>query len=632
VGCRALTNPVTGEQRDPINVCSEQYPWLTGNYDHQSAKSQSFNLKGEWSAGIISGSFNVGRTWSKGGPTIEFSMAAKPRRFKNGEWQNGNRLAAWSMAGKPSITVSPNVLKNELSGIGQIDLGSTGSGYSTTKMAQNYGQLDFTMTPDWAWVDSLQFGVKYSDTHGSQRSIEDHWFCKDSEERYQQCDPNAGVLMPGFLLASSLKSHTRAFDANIFPAVNFPAYYAYLNDTYGPATSLDEPQNFGGIREQDEAAYLQLNYDAGPLRGNIGVRWVRILQGANIGTTIETLKQEYYHNAAGDILFCPSSGVNQVGGTCVPGDFQYRPSDEWDIKTVATQHNYRSYTKILPSFNLVYSLPHNIQLRAAWSEAMAPPNYGDLLRTGSITHVTPAYYHDRKQFGARLPGFYGSGGNPALKEFTARQYDLAAAWYPTKGALLSVDYFHKNVKNFVVPVTIAEQEINVGGQTQTVREFGTVGNGGQGTSKGLEFSGQYTFPFGFGMLANYTINNTSSTNVTVGNEVVGTSKLVGSAKYAGNLSLFYQKGPWLVRASSNWTGPVVEGLVTGLTAYEEPYNQIDLNAHYKFNNQLMVTGSILNLTRSRQRSRIGGDSLTRLDQLLYAGRQYYLGLTYSFGG
>ncbi|HEX7339655.1 MAG TPA: TonB-dependent receptor [Rhodanobacteraceae bacterium] len=633
-GCAALVNPVTGAPVSPSNVCSQQYPWTQGNYDLQSAKSQSVNIKGEWSAGMLDASFNVGRSWSNGGPSVSFHAAVKPRVFKNGQWVNGNELTQWNLAGKPSITVSPDVLKNLLSGVGQFDLGSTGAGTGTTKMAQNYGQLDFTLSPDVDWIDSLQFGVKYTDTHGSQTSIEQRWLCPGTDEQFQQCDPDAGDLLSQFIIPHSLKTNTKAYDTNVFTAINFPVYYAYLNQKYGGLKENDEPQNFGGIREQDESAYFQLNYNYGRLRGNVGIRWMRVLQDTNIGTQVETLNQEYYQTVPGPTgtpLFCPNSGINKVGGPCAPGDFQYKPSSEWDVKSVALAHNYRAYTKALPSVNIVYSLPHNIQLRGAWAEAMAPPGYGDLLQTGSITHVTEAYYHDRSQFGSALPGWYGSGGNPGLKEFTAKQYDLAAAWYPVAGSVISVDYFHKNVQNFVVPVTLANQTINVGGQNITMTTFGTIGNGQSGTSKGFEFSGQYTSPTGFGVLANYTTNQTSSTNVTVDNQVVGTSKLVGSAKYAGNLSLFYQKHKLLVRVSENWTGPVIDGLVTGMTEYQQPYKQIDLNAHYSISKHFQITGSILNLTRQMQRSKIGDDTVLRLSELEYSGRQYYLGLTYNFG-
>lgn len=629
-GCAALTNPVTGEERGASNVCSEQYPWLTGRYTKSKATSQSVNIKGEWSGDILSGSFDIGHTWAYGGPSIDFRTSFKPRRFINGQWQNGNKIAQWNLAGKPSITVSPNVLENLRAGIGQVDLGSTDSGYTNTKSQQNYFQADFSAYVGSDWLDTLQFGVKYRDTHASQRSGENKWYCPGTTVRYQDCSPTAGDLDPSFIQANSLETNTQAYVTNTFPAINYPAYYNYLNQTYGPAQRVNQPENFAGLSEKIAAAYIQANYQVGNARGNLGVRVVRTRQNVTVNSEVTTLKQEYYHDANGNPLNCPSSGVNIAGGTCNPGDFQYRPEDEWNIHTFELSHSSKTYTNILPSFNFAYTLPHDVVLRFAASKAMARPNYSDLLVQGNLTHVTQAYYDDRKQFGARLPGWYGSGGNKDLKEFDATQFDLGAAWYFHPGSVLGVGLFHKKVKNFVVPVTVT-QDVDVGGQTVTVKDFSTIGNGRSGTSKGVEFYLQHTFDIGFGVIANYTLNKTSTTDVLVNGEVVGQSNLVGSAKNAANLSLFYQNDKWLVRATSNWTGTVTQGLVSGLTLYDEPYNQINLNGSYKFNKNLSVTASVLNLTRSRQRSHLGDDTLLRLNSLAYSGRQYYLGLIYTFG-
>jgi outer membrane receptor protein involved in Fe transport len=75
----------------------------------------------------------------------------------------------------------------------------------------------------------------------------------------------------------------------------------------------------------------------------------------------------------------------------------------------------------------------------------------------------------------------------------------------------------------------------------------------------------------------------------------------------------------------------MQGLAAGLPIYTEPYNQVDLNGDYEFNKHLMVTASVINVTKSLPRQYLGGDTTARLYQLEYAGRQYYVGLTYKFG-
>lgn len=630
-GCNATTNPSTGAQRQAVDVCSTEIPWLNGNYSVEKATSQTLNLEGEWDgSGNLSATFNVGRTWATGGPSVELGMAAKPRNFVNGQWVDGSTGAAWTLNGKPTITVSPNVLQNMLAGEGQVDLGSTGSNMVNTSTSQNFAQADFTWAFDDSWMQSLQFGVKYRDNHAEQVNNEMRWYCKGTTLQFQTCDPNAGQLPAGFLLSNALDGSNRAFNDNLFPAINFPAYYDYLNSTYD-RVRYNHPEDKSSIQEKIAAAYVQANFATDSLRGNVGLRFVTTQQDLTVADEITTNNAVYYHDGAGNILICPASGVNAAGGPCAPGDFQYLPREQSVIQTFSNATTKKRYNKLLPSFNIAWTLPHNFVIRAAGSQAMARANYTDLAQLGSLTNNTQDYYNDRKQFGAPPPGWYGSGANADLKPFTATQFDLAGEWYYAPESVIGLDLFDKKVKNFVVPVTVNNITVDVGGTQQNFLQYSTNANGRSGTSKGVELYTQHTFDMGFGYIANYTLNKTSETPVSLGDTQVGKSELIGSAKYAANVSLFYQKNGLLLRASENWTGRTMQGLSSGLPVYTRPYHQIDLNGDYEFNKHFMVTASIINLTKSLERSYLGGDTAARLNQLEYAGRQYYLGVTYKFG-
>ncbi|HKT27622.1 TonB-dependent receptor [Dyella sp.] len=630
-GCNSQTNPVTGAQRQAVDVCSTEIPWLNGNYSVERATSQTANLEGEWDGGgNLSGTFNVGRTWATGGPSIELGMAAKPRNFVNGQWVDGSNGAAWTLNGKPTISATPNVLQNMLAGEGQVDLGSTGSNMVNTSTSQNFAQADFTWAFDDSWMQSLQFGVKYRDNRAEQQSNELRWYCKGTELQFQTCDPNAGQLPAGFLLPYMLNGHTGAYNDSVFPAINFPAYYNYLNATYDRVV-YNKPQDTSTIREKISAAYVQANFDTGTLRGNVGLRFVSTGQDLTVADDITTNNAVYYHDANGNILICPASGKNIGGGPCAPGDFQYLPREQSVIETFSNATTRKHYNKLLPSFNIAWMLPNNFVIRAAGSQAMSRANYTDLAELGSLTNNTQAYYNDRKQFGAPLPGWYGSGANPDLKPFTATQFDVAGEWYYAPESVVGVDLFEKKVKNFVVPVTVDNININVGGTQETFMQYSTNANGRSGTSKGVEIYTQHTFKSGFGYIANYTLNKTNETPVSLGNTEVGKSELIGSAKFAANVSLFYEKNGLLLRVTNNWTGRTMQGLSSGLPIYTAPYRQLDLNGDYEFTKHFMVTASIINLNHATARQYLGGDTTARLYQLEYAGRQYYLGVTYKFG-
>lgn len=630
-GCNATVNPSTGATRQAVDVCSTEIPWLNGNYSVEKATSQTANIEGEWdNGGNLSGSFNVGRTWASGGPSIELGMAAKPRNFVNGQWVDGSNGAAWTIGGTPTITAAPNVLQNMLAGAGQVDLGSTGSNMVNTNTSQNFAQADFTWAFDDSWMQSLQFGVKYRKNHAEQQSNEVRWYCKGTTLQFQTCDPTAGQLPAGFLLPDMLDGSNKAYNDSIFPAINFPAYYNYLNSTYD-RTIYNRPQDKSSIDEKISAAYVQANFDTGSLRGNVGLRFVSTQQDITVANQITTNNAVYYHDTAGNILICPASGVNAGGGPCAPGDFQYLPREQSVVESFSNDSSSKRYNKLLPSFNVAWTFADDFVLRAAGSQAMARANYTDLAQLGSLTNDTQDYYNDRKQFGAPPPGWYGSGANPDLKPFTATQFDLAGEWYYAPESVVGLDLFQKKVKNFVVPVTVNGISINVDGTDQTFQQYSTNANGRSGTSKGVELYTQHTFHSGFGYIANYTLNKTNETPVSLGDTQVGKSELIGSAKYAANVSLFYEKNGLLLRASDNLIGRTMQGLAAGLPVYTRPYHQIDLNGDYEFNKHLMVTASIINLTRSMPRSYLGDDTAARLNQLEYAGRQYYLGVTYKFG-
>ncbi|WP_036114262.1 MULTISPECIES: TonB-dependent receptor [Luteibacter] len=630
-GCNATVNPSTGAVRQAVDVCSTEIPWVTGNYSVEKATSQTLNLEGEWdNGGALSGTFNVGRTWAKGGPSVELGMAAKPRNFVNGAWVDGSNGAAWTLDGKPTLTAAPGVLQAMQNGAGQVDLGSTGSNMVNTTTSQNFAQADFTWAFDDSWMQSLQFGVKYRDNKAEQQSNEVRWYCKGTESQFQTCDPNAGQLPAGFLQANSLDGSSEVYNDNTFPAINFPAYYNYLNSTYDRVL-YNHPENKSSIQEKIAAAYVQANFDTGTIRGNVGLRFVSTKQDLTVADQITTNNAVYYHDPAGNILICPASGVNAGGGACAAGDFQYLPREVAVIQNYTNATTSKRYNKLLPSFNIAWNVTDDFLVRAAGSQALARANYTDLAQLGSLTNNTQEYYNDRKQFGAPLPGWYGSGANADLKPFTATQFDLAGEWYYAEHSVLGLDLFQKKVKNFVVPVTVNNLTVNVGGTEENFLQYSTNANGRSGTSKGIELYTQHTWESGFGYIGNYTLNKTNETAVTLGDTAVGKAELIGSAKYAANVSVFYEKNGLLLRASDNWTGRTMQGLASGLPIYSQPYHQIDLNGDYEFNKHVMVTASVINLNKATPHQYLGGDTRARLVSLEYAGRQYYVGVTYKFG-
>lgn len=622
--------------------CTIPTPQLTGTYSKEKALSQTADLTIDWDISPLwKASFTGGRTWSEGGPSMNFGMSAKPRRQVDGVWQSGNSYTAWDLTGTPSVTFSPNLQDQLMAGIAEIDTGSTGSSWMQTSVKQNYFQADVTKLFESGWLDSIQFGAKYRDGEVHRNTGNTYWVCNGKDpadydnNRYQAgCDSTAGVAQPGFFLSNPISNIAGGFNANVFPGINYPAYINYLNDKYGGSYSRKEDDFVYNVNEKIYSGYFQANFRTERLRGNVGVRVVRTQQFAESSDSVERFNDYFQDNAAGAPMGCndPAAGpliASNTGYVCQSG-FVRLPDGLAREKTYAFASLDRTYTDFLPSFNIAWDITDNLVLRGAASKVIARPGYTSIAAPGSLSYVSEEYSNDRRVAGGTdTPGWYGHGSNKNLEPFKANQYDIGLEWYFKPGAVAGAALFRKDVGNFTVPV-VRDQQMTVGGQTVTVQKYETEANARDGVSQGVELYGQYTFDMGFGVQANYTYNDTNLASIVLDGEEIGASPLVGSAKNQANLTFFYENEKFLARASYNRRGEVVGGLNNGLTQYSEPYDQLDLNVAYNFTEALTFTASVLNATKSEQRIYLGGDSKARLISNTYTGRQLYFGVNYKF--
>ncbi len=622
--------------------CTIPTPQLTGTYSKEKALSQTADLTVDWDISPLwKASFTGGRTWSEGGPSMNFSMSAKPRRQVDGVWQSGNTYSAWDLTGTPSATFSPNLQDQLMAGIAEIDTGSTGSSWMQTSVKQNYFQADVTKMFESGWLDSIQFGAKYRDGEVHRNTGNTYWVCQGKDpadydnNRYQAgCDSTAGQAQPGFFLSSPISNIAGGFNANVFPGINYPAYIDFLNQKYGGSYSRKEEDFVYNVNEKIYSGYFQANFRTERLRGNVGVRVVRTQQFAESSDSVEKFNDYFQDNAAGAPMGCndPAAGpliASNTGYVCQSG-FVRLPDGLAREKTYEFASLERTYTDFLPSFNIAWDITDNLVLRGAASKVIARPGYTSIAAPGSLSYVSEEYSNDRRVAGGTdTPGWYGHGSNKNLEPFEATQFDIGLEWYFKPGAVAGAALFRKNVDNFTVPV-VRDQQMTVGGQTVTVQKYETEANGRDGVSQGVELYGQYTFDMGFGVQANYTYNDTNLASIVLDGQNIGSSPLVGSAKNQANVTIFYENQKFLARASYNRRGEVVGGLVNGLTQYSEPYDQLDLNAAYNLTDALTLTASVLNATKSEQRIYLGSDSKARLISNTYTGRQLYVGVNWKF--
>ncbi len=621
--------------------CTMPTPQITGSYNIEKARSQAFDLEAEWRGESVDVVAKAGRTWASGGPSLQFAVPIKPRRQNaDGSWSLGNYASAWDLTGTPTMTFSPELMQNLSNGILQVDLGSTGSSWTRNTTEQKFAQIDTTWHTDMNFLDSIQFGVKARDGGIHRNTGNSYWVCpgtdpSDYENRFWngRCNDLASQFSPDLL--KSVGNLTGGFNASAFPAINFPAYVNYLNQTYGAMQSRNEDNFVYNVDEKIYSTYLQANFHTDRLRGNVGVRVASTRQHADSTDKITSYNDYFFDGPDGSPLPC-QQGAAAPGGA--PADTYCGTEGFWRLSdSVQRQESFavsaldRTYTDVLPSLNLAYDLTENLVLRAAASKVIARPSYDSIAAPGSLEYYSEEYVNDRRLTGgAGELGWYGSGSNKNLQPYKADQYDLGVEWYFRPGSVLGLALFRKDVSNFTVPV-IADVDMVVNGETVTVQNYSTEAGGRDAVSQGVEVYAQHTLDFGLGFQFNYTYNDTNEAAITLedGTEL-GESPLVGSAKNQANFTVFYENEKLLLRASYNRRGEVVQGLVNGLNVYDEPYEQIDLNAAYNFTPALSLTASVLNLTEEETRSHLGNDTKARFYTNSYAGRVMYLGMTYKF--
>lgn len=619
---------VTGMQYDAMASGIEsdmQFPWMRGSYVREESTSDTFDFNLTYEGENFKARFVVGNTKSEGGPEESWEAAYKSSNAGENAAtiQNAAQTAGWSLnQNNVSFNIDPNTLTNLQSGIGGgRDAGSSNSSFVRSELEEDYYQADVDFYVDWGFLKTIRTGVKYRNS-SLHRETGNTFFLdpnfniaagEASEQgitRFDSYQWNGGMPLAQNVFTSE-SNIVGGFDINQMPSIDWNKYRDMVTASYVPYTRIED--NFVyDIEEKISAFYIQGDFEFSEVRGNLGVR---VVQTKTFTSSTDLYTYQLDH-------------TNDETGEQVTGDARF--VEDYQL---VTQKN--KDTQVLPSFNIAWDATDNLVIRGAIAKVMSRPDYSDLGAQQRITFVSDEWADDRAAFNEQ-PGFSGSGGNKNLKPFESVQADLSIEYYYSEGSAVGLALFHKKVDNFVVPLVI-DAEQNFAGKnnivdagTINIAPYSTVGNGTDAVSKGAEIFIQHAFDNGFGFFANYTYNKTNKADVTVNGEEFGQSALIGSAKYQYNTSVYYEGDAFNIRASYNKRGETVLGLNSGLNVYQDPYEQVDVNASVNLYEGLSLTAAVINLTKSESVTRLGDDTDARLLNSSYSGRRYYAGFNYSF--
>ena len=326
------------------------------------------------------------------------------------------------------------------------------------------------------------------------------------------------------------------------------------------------------------------------------------------------------------------------------------------------------YTNFLPNLDISLEVTDDVVARASFGKTLSRPTYNHIRGGVGINEVRQGF--------ARA-----SSGDPSLIPFESTNIDLSLEWYFDEGSYASVGYFKKDVENFIgtrttegtlfdlrsptsgprfdeamaavgssdntqirqyifdhFPESSTITGVDAGGTT-TGQIHSVAGddliqfditvpfNDRDATIDGFELAFQHAIESGFGVQANLTfVDSDAEYDASIFDQQFALPGLSDTA----NLVAFYDKNGIQVRIAYNWRDEFLVKTDNNLNnpRINESYSQIDINASYNINDNLVVFIEGINITDETQRtySRHRNELLNAIQ----SGPRYNIGARYTF--
>ena len=400
----------------------------------------------------------------------------------------------------------------------------------TTDTEQN---IRIDLTRDYYWQDlasQVKFGTKFS-TRTKDNDLE-VWAYEDLT--------NAGFTIDQLNLANFVNGNGK-----LGPEIDAGALEQLIAGL-SPADFYDAEQsriNDFSIEENINAAYIMNTVDIDDLRIIAGLRY------------------------EGTRLKAKGTGIND-------GAFE----------AVNERNDYHHW---LPGLHAIYQINDSSQLRAAWTNTVVRPTFGQL-----------------------FPGFVIDGdeaefGNPQLDVLESSNFDLGIEHYMGKAGAVSAFVFYKNIENFVYSADLAGT-----GEYAAFAEAKTYANGDKADVYGLELAYSQQFEWlpapwnGLLLSANGTFTRSDADieqfNPDTGNMTSRSISLPGQSDTSGNLTLGWENDRMSLRVATNYQSDYLDEVGNVLDKRYDTHVDdqffVDISAHYFLTKQLQIFVEAQNIT------------------------------------
>ncbi len=294
--------------------------------------------------------------------------------------------------------------------------------------------------------------------------------------------------------------------------------------------------------------------------------------------------------------------------------------DAFDVKRTGTTvvatpiSGGTTYGYLLPNLQFKYNLNELANLRLAYTQSYAKPNFVD---------IVPFVNYDADA--ARL--FIG---NPELKPSLSNNIDFMFEKYSKEGGILSAGLFYKDISRFQFSRIVPSLLEDYPGFPQTAGfEFRQEQNGDRASVYGFELNFMQKLDFlpnalsGLSVYLNYTYTGSKANTQDRTN-----MRLPGQALHTGNAALSWDYKGFSLKGSLNYNGSYIYSVASTQNddIIQDERFQLDVNLSQRISKKISIYAEFVNLTNSPS-IRYQGDS-SQISRIAYFGWSSRFGVTF----
>lgn len=281
-------------------------------------------------------------------------------------------------------------------------------------------------------------------------------------------------------------------------------------------------------------------------------------------------------------------------------------TDDWNSQGVLldwnTVVNTKSYTDVLPSLNFTLDLSDNTKLRYSAAKVISRPDL-QALGKGFQKNYTR---EDDPDHGTYFQYTGGSSGNYDLDPYRASQMDIAIEQYFGDLGYVSGGFFYKKVDSFIAGSTVQVWGADDGPGGGRLGAVETNVNGEGGELSGFELAVSQAWDNGFGVNANYTNTEVSSSVSSDLNQKAG---FPGVSETAYNIMGYFENEMISARLAYTWRDEFLSpdrssfgvGEISA-SEYFDAYGQWDANVTWNATDSLSFTAEMINILSAENTS------------------------------